>query len=165
MLQMYVFSQDPAPHVAGDGDRDLFTISPSDESVVMLKSVSIGNAGGFGIGHDEENTLRWKIIRGHTTVGNGGSVRTVVSRVPSTPTSGLLSLRSMDENIASGGTPVDLYSGAFNVRTGTMLDIEWPDAMCPWTTQPAGLLVFRLMNDLAANIPLGFNLTWGEITG
>ena len=145
----------------------MFTWNPADETVMRLRSITISNAGGIGMGESDELMMRWKIIRGHATVGTGGLDQTsaVVPLKPSAPSTSLTSFRILDENIATGGTPVDLYTGAFNLRLGTCLDFAPPPDMCPWTTQTAGLLVFRFMNDFASNFPFSFSAVWEEVAG
>ena len=167
MLQRYTYGATVGSHTAGQGDRDVMTWNPADETVMVLRSITISNAGGIGMGEADELMLRWAVVRGHTTVGSGGTSQTSNIRpaLSSTPTSSLAAFRVLDENIATGGTAETLYAGAFNLRLGKCLDFAPPPEMCPWTTQAAGLLVFRFLNDFASNFPFSFSAVWEEVAG
>ena len=167
MLQRYTYGATVGSHTAGQGDRDVVTWNPADETVMVLRSIRISNAGGIGMGEADELMMRWIIVRGYATVGSGGTNVTSAIRpaLSSTPTSSLLALRVLDENIATGGTPETLYAGAFPLRQGNCLDWAPPPEMCPWTTQAAGLLIFRFMNDFGSNFPFSFDIQWEEVAG
>jgi hypothetical protein len=81
--------------------------------------VELGNLTELGDAAEEQ--LRITIVRGHTTVGSGGSAFTPLNLKEGGLAAGATA-RINDTTIASAGTGVNLYAGAWNIRTPFIWD-------------------------------------------
>lgn len=106
-------------NVAVTAAQDLFSIIAADDRPVQLLYVEIGNLTELGDAAEEQ--LRMTIVRGHTTVGSGGSAFTPLNLKEGGLAAGA-SCRINDTTIASAGTGVNLYAGAWNIRTPFIWD-------------------------------------------
>jgi len=137
------------------GDMDVFEVGPGDDRPVELVSISLGQSSELGDAQEEQ--LRIRVIRGHTTSGNG----TAATPRPGSPADSASSAACevLGATIASAGTAVNLLSDTFNIRAG----FQWgpvPQGMGLWCSQTEGLIVVRLMaavaDDITGSGTLGF---------
>jgi hypothetical protein len=148
MPRIYTVSADNITYTAAGTDTDLFSIDPAADKPTAIKSLVIKPTS--ELQEAQEEWVRLKIIRGHTTVGSGGAAATARPLDPGdTAYSG--SCRVNDTTIASAGTGVDLWSDAFQVRVGYELFRAPEDWF--WTTG-ANFIVVRLMSTVADDISL-----------
>ncbi|HWP59542.1 MAG TPA: hypothetical protein VNL14_16740 [Candidatus Acidoferrales bacterium] len=122
-----------------NGDADLFEIAPADDKPCKVLGLFFDQIS--DVGDAQEEMLRYRVIRGHTTSGNGTPV-TPAPLNPSDAAAGFTA-KFYSATIASVGSPVNLHSGSFNIRTG--LGLILPPKMQWQVTQAQGLLVVRLM--------------------
>jgi hypothetical protein len=127
--------------VAVTAAQDLFYIAPADDKPCIVHAVFLGQT--TELGDVAEEQLRIKVIRGHATVGSGGSAATPTALNPSDGAAGFTA-RVNDTAQASAGTAVDLHSDTWQIR-GPYALILTPEMR--WgVTQAAGTtLVVRLM--------------------
>jgi hypothetical protein len=127
-------------NIAVTAAQDLFSFDAAAEKPIMLYGLFLAVTTEVATNVGEDEFLRIRVIRGHTTVGSGGTAPTV-RPVKQTDTIAYTA-RTNDTTIASAGTAVNLHSDAFNVRTG--YQFWWPDGSEP-DTSGASLLVVRLL--------------------
>lgn len=137
MARVYTVSFE---NVAVTAAQDFFEVSPADDHPVVILGVFIDQFS--DVGDAAEEILRWKIIRGHTTSGSGGSAATA-RPMDSGDSAALFSAEVNNTTIASAGTAVDLHAGAFNIRSG--LAIWFPPEATPVANQGNTTIVVRLM--------------------
>jgi hypothetical protein len=141
------------------GDRDFFYIAPADDKPVLIHSIVFSPAAAGDLGDAQEETLFFSIIRGHTTVGSGGSsvtASTVGRENPSDPDPAFTA-RTNDTTIASAGTAVTLHTGGWNNRVG--MEATPPDRLRTWwCSQAQGSIVVRLLNTVADDLVLSGTL-------
>jgi hypothetical protein len=121
--------------------QDIFEFSPADDKAIELVGLNLAQYGVGDVGDAAEELLRYSVIRGHATSGSAGSAATPA---PADPGDVAASFTAEVNNttIASGGTPVTLMEGAFNVRGG---ETQWfPDGFEPKASQAQGTLVIRI---------------------
>lgn len=126
--------------IAEAGDVDFFELIPGDDNPCSIVAAFITQATEFGDAAEE--MLRYRIIRGHTANGTGGTVATPRPLDPG-DVAASFTCDTMNSGIATGGTPVFLHSGTFNVRTG--LEYIPPPEMRVKVQQPDLSLILRLM--------------------
>jgi hypothetical protein len=128
-------------NVAVTASQDLFYIAPADDKPCVVHAVYLGQT--TEIGDAMEEQVRIKMIRGHATVGSGGSAPTPRPLSPSDGAAGFVA-RVNDTTIASAGTAVDLHADTWQLR-GPYQVIFTPE-MRHQVTQAAGVTwVVRLM--------------------
>lgn len=106
-------------NVAVTADQDLISIIAADDRPCKLIYVEIGQV--TELGDTAEEQLRIAIVRGNTTVGSGGGAFTPTKLNPNAVAAGA-SARINDTTEASGGTAVNLYAGAWNIRAPFIWD-------------------------------------------
>lgn len=148
MPRTYTVEFDNVTATAAGTDQDLFSIDPATDKPTALKSIVIKNSS--EIAEAQEEWLRVRVIRGHTTVGSGGSAATARPD-SSIDTAYGGSCRVNDTTIASTGTPVNLWSDAFNVRAG--YEMFWAPEDWKWFFG-AEFLVVRLMSTVTDDVQL-----------
>lgn len=140
MPRAYTVEFDGVTWTNGQGDIDIFSILPATQKPLELVAIEIAQSSELQEAQEEQ--LRLRTIRGHTTVGSGGAAATARPTSPNDSAAGA-TCRTNDTTIASAGTGVNLWSTSFNVRVGYA-----------WGPVPAGLgiwvanaeyLVVRLM--------------------
>jgi hypothetical protein len=117
--------------------QDLFSLVAATDKPIEL--VALEFAQNTELGDAAEEQLRIQVIRGHTTVGSGGTAPTPVPTSPGDTAAGFTS-RVNDTTIASAGTAVNVLGTAFNVRVG----YSWgpvPFGMGVWTSGTSRLVV------------------------
>jgi hypothetical protein len=120
------------------GDADLVELDAATDKPIELYGIMLYTTS--ELQEAQEEWLRCKVIRGHTTTGNG----TTATPRPLSPvdTAAGFVAETFSTTIASAGTGVDLAAFAFNVRAG--YEILLPEGSGYWTSG-ADLLVVRLM--------------------
>ena len=144
--------------VAITAAQDLFSITPADDRQVRIHALYLSQT--TELGDAAEEMLRVNIIRGHATVGSGGTAPTPQPLDPHDAAAGFAA-RVNDTTIASTGTPVTLHADAFNVRSG-MVYLPTPETQIQ-ASQGQGLLVVRLMAAPADSIAMGGTLVLAEL--
>lgn len=120
--------------------QDFFEISPADDKPVRLLGLLLSQSSDKG--DTEEELLRVKVIRGHSTGGSGGTAPTPVPVSPNDAAAGFTS-EVNNTTIASVGTAVDLLAHQFNIRAG--LEFYWTPETAPKANQGNTTIVVRLM--------------------
>jgi hypothetical protein len=140
------------------GDQDLFYIAPADDIPVAIHALYLDQIS--DVGDAQEEVLRYRIIRGHTTVGSGGAAATARSIGPG-DSGASFTARTNDTTIASAGTAVNIHSGGFNVRVG--LPLVFPVEHRPVVSQAQGSIVVRLMAGPADDLTMSGTLYLEEL--
>lgn len=119
---------------------DLFELAAADDKPIVVHGMELAQSS--DLGDAAEEILRYRVIRGHTTSGSGGSAPTPRPIDPNAAAAGFTA-ETLNTTAASAGTGVNLHSGGWNIRIpGPM----WLTPEMRWRTdQAAGLLVVRLM--------------------
>jgi hypothetical protein len=158
-MRGYTCSVDNITYTAAGTDTDLFSIDPAADKPTAIKSLVIKPTS--ELQEAQEEWVRLKVIRGHTTVGSGGAAVTARPLDKGDSAYGG-SVRGNDTTIASAGTAVDLWSDAFNVRVGYELFRAPEDWF--WTAG-ADFIVVRLMSTVADDISLMATIDIVEVGG
>ncbi len=135
--------------VAVSADQDLFELTPADDRPIAIHAIYLSQSS--ELADAAEEILNIKVIRGHSTSGSGGSASTPAVLSPLDTAAGFTCNVNCD-TIASVGTPIDVHSDSWNVRTGLAL-IFAPDER-PVATQANTTMVIRLMEDPADAITM-----------
>lgn len=143
--------------VAGTAAQDLWEIRPATNRPVRIKNIQISQSS--DVGDAAEEMLPITIIRGNTTSGSGGSSPTPVPLDPSAPAAAFAA-EINNTTQASGGSPVTLWSGAFNIRTGELL--MFPPDLYIKARASDTILVVRLPNAPADSLTFHGVLTIEE---
>ena len=148
MPREYTVSAEQAAVATASGDYDLLSIDAATDLPTAIKSLVIKATS--ELAEAQEEWLRLKVIRGHTTASSGGNAATAR---PNSPADAAYSgtCRTIDATIASAGTAVDIWADAFQVRAGYELFLPPEDWF--WTSG-AALLVVRLMAAVADDLNL-----------
>jgi len=102
----------------------------------------------------EEEQIRYRWIRGHTTSGSGGSAPTPRPLSP-LDTAASFAAEAFNTTAASAGTGVNLYSGNYNLRIGDQIWL--PEGSELWTSG-ADLLVCRLLAAPTDSVSMTFTV-------
>lgn len=146
-------------NVAVTAAQDFFYVAPADDKAVVLHECRLSQSTELGDAAEEQ--LRIAIVRGHATVGSGGSAFTPLPLIP-TDTAAGATARINDTTIASAGTGVNLLVDTLNVRSGWL----WlPTPECrPMVTQGSGTtIVVRLLAAPADSVTMGGTLLFEEL--
>jgi hypothetical protein len=137
--RVYTVEMENQTIASADGDGELFEFSAADDQPIELVGLHIYTT--TEVQEAEEEWIRLKVIRGHTTSATGTSTTPQLTN----PNDGAAAFTAEIDaaNLATGGTAVDLHSFAFQVRNG--LEFWWPEGCGLWTSQAEGLLVIRNM--------------------
>lgn len=119
---------------------DFFELAPAANKPIRIHAVFLSQV--TDVGDANEEMLRLKIIRGHTTSGSVGSTQTPTPLDKNDAASGVTLAELNNTTIASAGTPVDMHSETFNIRSGWVY-LPTPE-MRP-RCQNSDLIVVRLM--------------------
>jgi hypothetical protein len=144
-------------NVAVTLDQDFFEITPADDRPVKIVGLFLSQSSDAG--DAEEEFLRLKIIRGHTSGGSGGTNPTPGQIDPRGAAAGA----TTDVNHtteASGGTVVTIWSHAFNIRTG--LEMLFPPDCEPGADQGQTTIVVRLMASPSDSLTMSGTLFFEE---
>jgi hypothetical protein len=141
-------------NVAVTAAQDLFSLDAATDKPIELVALEL--AQNTELGDAAEEQLRFRVIRGHTTVGSGGTAPTPQPTSPGDTAAGFTA-RVNDTTIASAGTGVNLLSTSYNVRVG----YAWgpvPYGMGFWTSGTS-LLVVRLLAAPADSVSMSGTAT------
>lgn len=152
MSRMYTVSFDGATVTNAGGDADLIELTPADDKPLTVCGWTIDVSS--EVGDAAEEILRYKIIRGHATTGNGSSV--TPRPLNRSDAAAGFTAEYNGATIASTGTAVDLYCGAFNVRAGERIFL--PESFRPTVSQGDTTLVFRLMSTVADDVTMSMTV-------
>lgn len=130
------------------GDADIFELTPADDRPIRILGWTIDVSS--EVGDAAEEILRYAWIRGHTTSGNGTSVTPRPAQ--GLDTAAGFTAEYNGATIASAGTGVTLYSGAFNVRSGERIFL--PPECRFGASQADTTLVLRLLSTVADDVTM-----------
>jgi len=136
--------------VAVAAAQDLFSLKAAAEKPIEIIGLELTQVGNSDIGDAQEELLRFAFLRGHTTVGSGGSAPTP-RPVKANDTAAGFTARVNDTVIASAGTAVTTLESAFNVRAGYL---NWFPLGTETDTNGTLYLVVRLITAPADSITL-----------
>ena len=119
---------------------DFFELTPADDKPIAIWAIFLSQSS--DVGDAAEEILRYRIIRGHTTGGSGGAAPTPIP-LTSIDTAAGFTAETNNTTIASVGTPVNMLSDSFNIRTG--LQVIFPPELRPQASQVNTTIVVRLM--------------------
>lgn len=149
MPRNYTVSVENVTITNAGGDADLVELDAATDKPIELFGIQIFSTS--EVQEAQEEWIRCKVIRGHTTTGNGTSA--TPRPMSSVDTAAGFVAETFSTTIASAGTGVDLNAFAFNVRAG--YEIFYPEG-CGFWTSGADLLVVRMMaapaDDFSANM-------------
>jgi len=157
MSNMYSIEFENITVNAAGTDQEIFSVLPATQKPCILHAIFIDQ--NTEVGDAEEEMLRWKIVRGHTTVGSGGAAVTPQKLHPDTAAAGATA-RINDTTLATAGTAVDLHSGAFNVRAG-LIYIPTPEMRITWKN--AEYLVVRMLSTVGDDLSMSGTLYFEEV--
>ncbi|SRR6266496_3119431 len=158
--RMYTVEFEAQTIAAASGDYDLFYIAPVDEKPVEIHAFSIDVTS--ELAEAQEEWLRLRMIRGHATVGSGGTA-VAASAIGKSPgdVDASFTARTCDSAIATTGTLRNLWSGAMNVRSGCR-EIFTPEQREPLRcSQTEVSVLIRLMAAVADDVTMSGTL-WVE---
>jgi hypothetical protein len=121
---------------------DFFEFDPAAERPIELVGLFIGQTTEVATNVGEDEFLRWRVIRGHTTTGTGGTQGVTPRPMNEFDAAAGFAADTVNTTIASAGTGVNLHTDVFNVRQG--IAFWWPD-QCGPRSAGANLLVVRLV--------------------
>ena len=153
MPRCYTVEFEAQTIAAASGDYDLFEFAAATDKPIELVAINLGQSS--EVGDAQEEQLRIRVIRGHTTSSNGSA--TTPRPVSPNDSAAGFTAEVVGSTIASAGTAVNLLSDTFNVRAG----YAWgpvPSGMGIWTSGTA-LLVVRLMAAVADDLTLSGTAT------
>lgn len=147
MPRLYTVEFEAQAIATASGDYDLFELDAATDKPIELRSIILKVTS--ELQEAQEEWLRLRIIRGHTTTGNG-TAATPRPNSPSDAAAGFAA-ETVGSTIASTGTAVNLLSDAFNVRNGYEL---FKAPLEGFWTSGADLLVVRLMAATADDLTM-----------
>ncbi len=159
MSRVYTIEFENATITNAGGSRELFYIEPVVNKPVKIlgwKFVQISD-----LGDANEEVLRVRMIRGHTTASSGGANPDAAPLNPS-DTAAAFDARTNDTTLASGGTAVNIESGGFNIRVGEQVFL--PEQYRPAVTATQESIVLRLMAAPSEDMSMSGTL-WVEEEG
>jgi len=130
--------------VPASANFDAFELAPADDKVLIVHAIYLAQSNPLAT--TDEEMLRARIIRGHTSSGNG-TATTPVGVQSHGDTAGFTA-KCGSTTIASGGTTKTVHSDAFNNRSGWAM--VFPPELRPTIAQTQTYLVVRLASPDAA---------------
>jgi len=112
---MYTVEFENASITNANGDYDLFSFLAGTQVPIVIHAIYLAQIS--DVGDAQEEILRLRLIRGHTTAPSGGAAPTP-RPLDSKDAAASFTARTADPTIASAGTAVNLHSDAFNIRVG-----------------------------------------------
>lgn len=161
MPRLYTVSFTAQTITTAGGDRDLFYVAPADDKPCRIVGWDFAQTS--DLGDAAEEVLSLNLIRGHTTVGSGGSAATPadVGAAGGTAAAASATCRTNDTTIASLGTGLTIYAGGYNIRAAPA-PFFLPDELRVPVTQAEGSIVLRLMAAPADDITMNGTLWFLE---
>lgn len=157
-MRLYTVEFENVSVTTAAGDQELFYIAPVTNIPVMVHALYIDQIS--DVGDAQEEVLRYRIIRGHTTVSSGGASASP-RPLKAGDSAASFTARTNDTTIASAGTAVNLHSGGFNVRVG--LPLIWTPETRPVVSAAQGSIVVRLMAGPADDLTMSGTLYVEEL--
>ena len=118
---------------------DLFEISPADDKPIEIVGLFLGQSSDPGDAQAEQ--IPYRVIRGFTTSGSGGTATTPRPLNRSGVAAGFAA-ETCNTTVATTGSTVDLHAGVWNVQAGEYL---WLPESCEWeAAQGDTTIVIRL---------------------
>ncbi len=146
--------------IAVTAAQDLFALKPATDKPIYLHSVTITQS--TEVGDAEEEMLRIKIIRGAATIGSGGTNPTPRSLDSGDSASGITTnCRTNDTTETSGGTPINMHSESFNVRTG-LFYVPIPEDRIRCSASD-GFIAVALMDAPSDSVTMSGTLVFEEV--
>ena len=143
MRGVYTVSFENAAFTTANGDYDFFELTPAANKPLEVLALFIGNV--TELGDAQEEQVRWSVVRGHATSGNGTSTTPVATDGNDGAAS--FTAETVSSTIASAGTAVSVHRDTFNIRTG--LQVILPPEL-RWRVSAADTtLVVRMLSTLA----------------
>jgi hypothetical protein len=115
MSRLYTVEFEGISVTTANGDHDLFELISATNKPIQIEAISLTVSS--ELAEAQEEWLRLRVIRGHTTVGTGGTT-TTPRPVRGPDTAAGFTAATVRTVIASAGSPVMLHSDAMNVRAG-----------------------------------------------
>lgn len=143
-MRVYTVEFENIAATTANGDTDLFYIAPADDKPIRIIAFSLDVIS--EIAEAQEEWLRLRVIRGHATVGSGGTAvgATAIGKSPG-DVDASFTARTCDTTIASTGTLRNIWSGGMNVRSGCR-EVLTPEQSKVFTCTQAELsILLRLM--------------------
>lgn len=138
---------------------DLFELTPADDKPIEVLGMVIGQSSDFGDAQAEQ--IGFRVIRGHTTSGSGGSAPTPRPLNRGDAAAGFTA-EVCNTTAASAGTTVDLWADVINMQAGYQV---WLPETCEWgASQADTTLVVRLIAAPADSLTISGTLVvreWG----
>lgn len=151
MPRIYTVEGENISVTAAGGDADLFEFDAATDKPCELFGLKLMATS--ELQEAQEEWLRCRIIRGHTTSGSTPAATPTPRPTADGDSAAGFTCEVYNTTIASAGTAVNLDSFAFNVRAG--YEIFLPE-YCGYTFSGSSLLVVRLMagpaDDLSLNL-------------
>lgn len=157
MPRPYTIEFEAQTVTTSNGDYDLFSIQPASNKPIEIVGLVLATTS--EVQEAEEEWLRLRIIRGHTSITGGTS--TTPRPADEFDTASGATCAVLHTTISSGGTGVNLHSDAFQVRNG--FDMWWPDSMGPRCTSSATSIVVRLMAAVTDDVTMTGTLAFREV--
>lgn len=160
-MRVYTVIFENVTLTAAGTDQDLFAITPADDKPVKLLGVTLDNVGGIlDAGDAQEEFVRLAVIRGHATVGSGGSAPTPRPLNPNDAAAGFTA-RVNDTTLTSAGTPITPVAFGWNVRVP--LREFWAEEVQPQASQADTTIVVRMLSTLNDDLPASGTLYVAEL--
>ena len=157
MGRMYTVEFENEAFTNALGNYDAFEILPAADTPIRIHAIIIENVS--EVGDAEEEMVRWQIVRGNTVSGNGSA--TTPARLRNTDPVAVTSAETVASTPAGAGSPVDIHSGAFNIRVG-LIWIPTPE-MRPYCDNGEVRICVRLPGTFADDVVLSGTLYFEEL--
>ncbi len=144
--------------VAVTADQDWFELTPADDKPIAIHAVFITQSS--DVADAAEEILDFKIMRGHTSSGSGGSSSTPAVLNPLDTAAGA-TCEVNNTTPATTGTIVDTHSGSFNIRSG--LQLIFPPEMRSIASEANTTIVVRLLLDPADSLTMSGTIYFEEL--
>lgn len=114
---IYTVEFDDATILNAEGSVDYWQLIPADDRPIAIIGIFLAMD---DVGDANEKNIRWRVIRGHTSVGSGAEFPTVAPRAVNRGMSGQQSFTASGnlDGIATAGTVHNLHTDRFNSRMG-----------------------------------------------
>lgn len=120
---------------------DFFELTPADDKPVEIMGIFLGQSSDLGDAASE--ILRYRIIRGHTTTGTGGTQAATPRPLNRSGAAAGFTYDSCNTTQATAGTTHNLHSDCFHIAAGLQL---WLPEGCEWEASQADTtMVVRLI--------------------
>lgn len=139
--------------VAVTAQVDLFEITPADDKPIEIIGMFLGQSSDFGDAQAEQ--IGYRVIRGFTTSGSGGTVTTPRPLNGRDAAAGFTA-ETCNTTLATVGSTVDLHADVWNVQAGEKM---WLPDGCEWEASQADTsIVVRIISAPADSLTLSGTL-------